>query len=42
MLKRFEDPTVLISDVWLSEQAAIAACLDCRPAEEAVVAPRCQ
>lgn len=36
-VKRFEDPT---ADVWFSEQPAIATCLDCRPADEAVVAPR--
>ena len=39
-VKRFEDHIVRVSDVWRREQAAIAACLDCGPVAEKVVAPR--
>jgi len=37
-VKRFEDPLVSISDVWLSRQAAIAACFDPVPAHEEICA----
>jgi hypothetical protein len=37
-VKCFEDPSILVSGVWCSRQAAIAACLDSRLPEETVVA----
>jgi Phosphotransferase enzyme family len=39
-IKRFEDPTTLISKHWVGREAAIARCLDCPPGQAFSLAPR--